>query len=563
MSQGWYITTAAGGTITFYEPPPAGANNISVTQNPVGGSGGTDVWALGAWSPEYGYPSEVEFFGDRLWFAGSPRDPQTLWASCIGDYNNFGRSSPIVDSDAVSFTNNARQVNVITDLTPLDSLMVMTTGGEFKTTGGANEVVTPSTVGLKNQSNYGSGAVPAKVIGESALFLQDEGSKLRDLRYQFEKDGFRGTEIGIWADHLFEGFSFTNIEYWKSPWSVVWLDREDGIRVGCTYMPEQEVNGFHWHDTDGEWLNTCALPGKPETECYYLARRVIGGEVVQYVEQQAPTKFFDESELWFVDSGLMYDGRNLSATTITLTSASGNWTEDDEITITSGGLALFFATDVGDAIVLRRTVTEQDEDGNDVEVEKSVRVFIDQFDDPFFVKGHSIGSVQEALRGYTTTDWTFQRDTIGGLWHLEGKQVRVLRDSAAVGPFTVENGQITLDTPGGVVIVGLGYTGEIVTLELNNPGGESMRDQRKLTYEARLTVLNTRGVSCGPVNGPWDPIKDRSDEPYGRPPYLRTGVRKISISAEWGVDAGQVRCFSEEPLPMEILALSIKATASN
>jgi hypothetical protein len=29
------------------------------------------------------------------------------------------------------------------------------------------------------------------------------------------------------------------------------------------------------------------------------------------------------------------------------------------------------------------------------------------------------------------------------------------------------------------------------------------------------------------------------------------------------VDAGQVRCFSEEPLPMEILALSIKATASN
>lgn len=560
MAQGWF-TNATADTITFYEAPGVGVA-ISVTQYPVGGTGGTDVWALGAWSDEYGYPSEVEFFGDRLWFAGTPRDPQTLWASCIGDYTNFGRSSPIIDSDAVSFTNNARQVNTITDLIPLDSLLVMTTGGEYKTTGGQDDVVTPSTVGLKNQGNYGSGSVPAKVIGESAVFIQDEGQKLRDLGYQFEKDGFRGNEIGLWADHLFQGYTFTNIEYWKAPWSVLWLNRNDGIRVGCTYLPEQEINGFHWHDTDGDWLDTCALPGTTESDCYYLSRRIVNGQVEQYIEQQAPTRFEDESELFYIDAGLTYDGRNTSSTTLTLSTLTG-WTEDDELTITAS-LAIFTgAGDIGDSFVIRRTLQELDDDDNPIEVEYKVRVVIDTAVGPTVVRAHSVGDVPVPLRNIALTDWMFQRDTIGNAWHLEGKMVRVLQDGAVSGPFLVEDGVIHLAEPGGVVNYGLGYVGEIVTLEVNNPGGESLRDANKLVYGASILVLSTRGVKIGPVLGPWFEVKARQFENFGQPPFLKTGVEDIRITAGWGVDAGQVRVFCDDPLPMEILSITPRILASD
>lgn len=200
-----------------------------------------------------------------------------------------------MDSDAVTFVINARQVNTVKDLVPLDNLLVMTTGGEYKVTGGQDDVVTPSTIGVKNQGNAGSGDVQSKVIGDSAIFIQEEGQKIRDLRYQFEKDGFRGNDLSVWADHLFAGYEVKGIEYWKAPWQVVWFTRDDGVLVGCTYMPEQEVVGWHWHDTDGQFLDACALPGKKESECYFLVERVIDGETVQCIEQLAPTRSMPRS----------------------------------------------------------------------------------------------------------------------------------------------------------------------------------------------------------------------------------------------------------------------------
>src|SRR5690606_11800614 len=74
MAQGWTIN-AATDTITFLEAPPAGTNNVVVKEFAASAVGGTDVWAVGAWSARYGYPSEVEFFADRLWMAGTRSEP--------------------------------------------------------------------------------------------------------------------------------------------------------------------------------------------------------------------------------------------------------------------------------------------------------------------------------------------------------------------------------------------------------------------------------------------------------------------------------------------------------
>lgn len=558
--QGWTIDPVAD-TITFYDAPPAGTGNVVVNQLPAGGRGGTDVWAVGAWSPRYGYPSEVEFYADRLWFAGTPTDPQVIWASCIGDYTNFGRSSPIVDSDAVTFAINARQVNTVKDLVPLDNLLVMTSGGEFKVTGGSDEVVTPSTINVKNQGNAGTGDVQCKLIGDSAIFIQEEGQRVRDLSYQFEKDGFRGNDISVWADHLFAGYTVQWIEYWKAPWQVVWFTRNDGVRVGCTYMPEQEVIGWHWHDTDGAFLDACSLPGKEESECYFLVERFIDGEYVKCIEQQAPTRAPSESDLWFVDCGLQYDGRNAGATTVKMTTAAG-WTENDEITLTASAPMFSGVSDEGDGFVITRAVTTV-EDAVTVTRDYSVRVVIDAYVSPTVVIVRSIGDVPVQLQGIALNTWMLQRDTIGGLWHLEGKQAMVLQDAAVVGLHTVTDGQIQLATPGGVVTVGLPYVCEVETLELNDPGGESMRDKSKLAYKVSLLLLASRGVKAGGIADKLYPIKERRFEPYGQPPYLKTGVFDCDVPAGWGVDAGRVRIVSDEPLPMEILSITTRAVASN
>lgn len=559
MAQGWTINQGAA-TITFYEPPAAGAA-IVINEYGASGNGGTNLWAVGAWSPRFGYPTEVEFFNDRLWFAGTPYDPQTLWASEIGNYVNFGRSSPIVDSDSLSFAINARQVNVIKDLVPLDSLLILTTGGEYRLTGGQDDVITPSTIGVKAQGSAGAGDVQSKVIGDSAIFLQEEGQKIRDLGYQFEKDGFRGNDISVWADHLFQGYTITGIEYWKAPWQVAWMIRNDGVRVGCTYMPEQEVIGWHKHTTDGKYLDACTLPGKEESDCYYLVERIVGGEVLQVVEKQAATRFGSQEDQFFVDCGLTYDGRNNSATTLTISGVS--YTEDDEVTISSSAPIFSGESDAGDALMLYRYVNEVNEDGVTVRVVKQVNVRIERYVSTSEVKAQSLGSVPVELRGVATNLWTFQRDTIAGLWHLEGKQVNVLQDGAVTGPFVVTGGRVNLERPGGIVQVGLGYTAEIQTLELNAQGGEPMRDQNKLAYTLSVLVLGTRGVKAGGVGGELYEIPEREYEDYGQPPFLKTGIFTQQIPAFWGVNAGRVRLVSDDPLPMEILSITTRAVASN
>lgn len=559
MPQGWNIN-ATTDFITFYEVPAA-ASAIQVKEFGAAGRGGTNIWAVGAWSPRFGYPQEVEFFNDRLWFTSTPTDSQTIWASSIGDYYDFGRSSPIVDSDSVSFAINSRQVNTVKELVPLDSLLLLTTGGEYKTTGGQDDVVTPSTIGVKNQGNSGIGDVPAKLIGESAVFVQQEGQKVRDLRYTFEKDGFRGNDISVWADHLFEGHEVQAIEHWKAPWGVLWFIREDGVRVGCTYMPEQEVIGWHWHDTDGRYLDACALPGTKESECYFLVERFIDGEVVQYIEQQAATRFEEEADMFFVDGGLVYDGRNLTSTTLTITTAA-DWTENDELTFTASSPIFTGATDVGDGFEVTRDITAPGEDGVLVTTTYTVRLLIDEYVSGTTVRGHSVGDVPEALRAVPTASWTFRRDTIDNLWHLEGKSVNVLQDAAVAGPYVVTDGKVLLDYPGGVVQTGLPYVCEVETLELNSAGGESMRDQMKLAYKVSILVLASRGVFAGGVNEQKYPIPERRFENYGQPPFLKTGVFDCNIPAGWGVDAGRVRISSTDPLPMEILSITTRAVAS-
>lgn len=561
MPQGWSIN-AITDKVDFYEPPPVGVNNVVVEELPVSGQGGTDVFAVGAWSGRYGYPSEVEFYADRLWLAGTPLDPHVIWASCSSDYPNFGRSSPIVDSDAITVSINSRQVNAVMDLVPLDNLLVMTTGGEFKVSGGSDDVVTPFSTSVKNQGNAGSGLVQSRLMGESAIFLQEEGQKIRDLRYQFEKDGFRGNDISVWADHLFFGYEVQAIEYWKAPWQVVWFTRNDGIRLGCTYMPEQEVIGWHWHDTDGQFLDACALPGTKESECYYLVRRTVNGQVEQYIEQQAPTFYADESDLFYVDCGVTYDGRNTTPTTITLASAGG-WTEENEITMTASSPLFTGDSDEGDAFMLWTDVAGVDDEGQATITRVKVRVLVTDYVSATQAVVRSVGDVPAQLQGVPVASWTFQRDSIGSLWHVEGKTVKVLQDGAVSGPYVVANGEVKLDTPGGVVHVGLGYTAEVETLELNAAGGDPMRDQYKMAHKASFLLLASRGVRVGGYKDKLYPIKERRFENYGQPPFLKTGVFDCEIPTGWGPDAGRVRIVSDDPLPMEILSITTRAVASN
>lgn len=573
-TQGWNVDDVAD-TILFLEAPAVGVNNIVVTQYAANAQGGTDAFALGAWSDEYGWPSEVEFFSDRLWYAGTPRDPQTIWGSQIGDYSNFGKSTPIVDSDSITFTINARQVNAVMDLVPLTEMLLFTKGGEFLMTGGQDDVVTPTSISIRPQSYLGTGGLQAKVVGDTAVFVREQGSRVFDVGYRYESEGYRPTDLSVWAEHLVEGRTLLRMEWMPAPWALLWFVRDDGVMLGCTYMPEQEVIGWHRHDTasdideDGTdaFLDVVCLPGTEQTETHALVTRVVNGVTETYLEELAEGTVDDIRDWFYLDSGLTYDGRNDTATTLTLTGGL-NWDELETLVLTASAVAGindgagFLAGDVGDAFTLSIDVLETDAGtGETSTVTYHVTVQVEAVTSTTVAEVVPIGTVPSQLREVATDDWTFNRDTITGLWHLEGREVVILADASVHPTRVVASGQITLDAPYGVVHVGLPYVAHIETLEINAQG-QSVRDAKKIIHEVSLLLRNARGLKVGTKLDLLDEVAQREFEAWGAPTQPTTGVVRAKVSSQWGENEGVFHVVSDDPLPCEILALVPKAMVS-
>ena len=126
-----------------------------------------------------GHPSAVSFFEQRLVFAGTTAEPQTLYFSKSGDYENMTTGTNA--DDAMVYTIASNQVNRIRYLKAQRTLIVGTTGGEFTVSAdGTDAAITPTNIVIKKQSSYGTANVDAQPAGSSILFLQKAKEKLEN-----------------------------------------------------------------------------------------------------------------------------------------------------------------------------------------------------------------------------------------------------------------------------------------------------------------------------------------------------------------------------------------------
>ena len=550
MAQGWTIDQTAG-TITFLVAPPTGTNNVLVKEYGAAARNATDVWAYGAWNPGFGYPAEVEFYSDRLIFAASRTQPQTMWMSKTGSYVDHGHSTPVADSDAISLTINARQINTIKELVPLSDLIVMTTSGEWRLTTGSDEVVAPGKVGFKPQSYHGCNGLPAQVSGNTGVFVQSRGRIVRDISFDFTQDGYVGNNLTVYASHLVEGFEVVDIAYQQEPYTAVWLVRDDGKLISLTYLREQEVVGWALHYTDGIIEAVCTVPEGSTNAVYVTVRRFIDGAWATYVERLAERDLEDQRDAFFVDSGLTYDGRIVTGTQ-TLTGGT-NWEHGESLTLTASTAQWVGAGDVGDQVRLVVPALY----GDDGELETpavTCRMQITDYVSATVVTVTPETTVPAALRGVAVATWELLRDTIAGLDHLEGKTVAVLADAEVQGEKVVAGGQITLDYPAAVVQAGLGYRSMIESLDINVPGQATVRDRPKLISKVGLVVKDTRGLKCGPDTSLLDEFKVREFEDYEDAQALVTGLLEVNTSNTWDKN-GRFVVVQDDPLPATIESL--------
>lgn len=543
MAQGWDINATAD-TITFYEPPANGVD-IDVIEYAQGTYNATDVWAFGAWSEEFGYPAEVEFFSDRLIFAGTVSDPQTMWFSQTGDYTNFGKSTPIVDSDAIAATINSRQINEVNDLVGLDSLMILTRGTEWRLDTGGSSIVAPDTVGFKPQSYNGSGTVPAIVIDNTALYIQGRGQSVRELSADDSYTGqYNGRDITAFSSHLLEGHTIVEWAYQQYPFSIVWAVRDDGKLLCLTYMKEHDVIGWTLCETEGLVESVCVIPEGGEDAVYVVVSReapAIEPSSFRAVERLSTRLISDIRFATFADSFVTHDFRVTSSGVscdVPLSDAG------DTGTITTT-VPQFASSDVGDYIVVHYDAGANGGFG--------VRLRITQFNSATSVdvELETPNTISNGIIG--TSDWGFARREIDRPDNLAGSTAVMLVDGGVQGPVVLNSSTVTLDPPGVVVCIGLPYQSDLETLEINFAGAETLFTKNKLIKELGIILQESRSVRMGPDFDHLDEVDARQSTSYGNPDML-DGVYELPIRSGWA-ERGRVCIRQSDPLPISILGL--------
>ena len=262
------------------------------------------------------YPSVVTFFEQRLVFANTAANPQTIWFSKNADYTNFTVGTG--DNDALIYTIASNTVDSIRYLSSTRVLAIGTTGGEFVLTSTNDGPVTPTTTLIRKYSNYGTANVEPVQVADVTLFLQRGARKIREFKFvgDVNSSGYAAPDMTILAEHITQG-GITAFAYQQEPESIVWALRSDGTLLGLTYRREEEVVGWHKHTIGGVFGSGQAIvesiaPLPTDTgndDLYLIVKRTINSQTKRYVEVLKPFDFGSvTTAAFFVDSGLAYSG---------------------------------------------------------------------------------------------------------------------------------------------------------------------------------------------------------------------------------------------------------------
>lgn len=247
--------------------------------------GKTYQWSFGAFGIRNGYPTAIAFHQGRLWMAGTPGQPTTLRASATDDFYNFGLGSD--DTASLSLTLAATNQNAIRWICPMKQMLLGTSEGEWVlSSSDSSSALTASNAAFSKQSAVGSDPLEASCAENAVFFVQRGGSKLREISYKLEADGFTTTDMSLLSDHLTEG----GIAEWtiqRADANFVWCIVRDGTAAVLTHYPDQQVLAWHRQEIQDARIEraVCITDAAGENdELWMITVREIDGEERRCIE---------------------------------------------------------------------------------------------------------------------------------------------------------------------------------------------------------------------------------------------------------------------------------------
>jgi hypothetical protein len=347
----------SGGTVTINSV--ASGTSAGATVNKWLGSviTGTTQWSEAAFSAVRGYPRAVAIHEQRLCFGGTAHQPNTVWCSKVDDFENFQLG--VGADDGLQFTVASSEGNRIEWMFSQKRLMLGTSGDEW-TIGGANsgEAFSSTNAQAQKQSSFGSKTMRAILLNDVLLFVQRRGRKVRELTYNFERDGWVAPDLTVLSEHVTQG-ELVELAFQQQPDAILWAVRGDGQLVGMSYERDQEVVAWHRHTTDGEFESVATVYGLSgaDDEVWLVVKRTINGQTKRYIERfkadnRAKFEAQTKDDWWYLDCAKRYSG------TATATITGLSHLEGKAVSVLANGAVQPDETVASGQITLDKTYTK-------------------------------------------------------------------------------------------------------------------------------------------------------------------------------------------------------------
>ena len=568
-NKSYLIVKATEDTLLLAPSDDVTDESASATITVVGKLVADDEWALGAFSPRPGHPRAVAFYEQRLTFAGTDEQPQTVYFSVSGDFENFTAGTD--DDSALVYTLGSNQVNVIRFLSSSRSLLVGTSGGEFVVrAGGADEPITPKNVQIKQQSAFGSANVQPLQCGNAVLFLQRASRKIRELVYDFDTDGYIAPDLSILAEHATEG-GVKEMAYGQEPDSVAWMVRNDGVLLGMTYRRDEQVVAWHRHVIGG-------VSGTATVTITDYANVAVGS-TVELKKSDGTTVTFTSEAVGASDPSTALNWRpvtdnNTSATKLqTAINAHADFTATVStnvvtiietaragtgyLTVATSDDTRLAATSQSHALVESiATIPGTAEDEVWLIVNRTINGATKRYVE--YLKSFDFGSdVEDAF--FVDSGLTYSgtsASSLSGLSHLEAENISINGNGATHSKKAVSSGAVTLDRSVTKAHAGLPFNSTLQTMRVEAGATDgSAQGKIKRIDEVNLRLYRSVNALVGNALTNLDriPFRSGADE-MDEPIPLFTGDKEIDMPAGYDQD-GYIYVRQDLPLPMTVIGI--------
>ena len=275
----------------------------------IGAANATKKWSLGAFGGDQGFPRAVAFYEERLYFAGTTGQPQTIFGSVTADFENHTPGTE--DDKAINVTIASDQVNVIKHMIQGRFLQILTSSAEFTMSGGTGtQPVTPTNVNVLRETTFGASSVRPVRAGSSTIMVQKGQTKVKEVTFNLDVDGLTGRDLTVLAEHLAR-VGLDDMTWQQEPELILWFVRSDGQLLGLSYDPQNNTIAWHKHILGGTGVveSIASIPSGSEDQVYLSVKRTINSVETRHIVYMKPIYFGDDvTDAFYVDSGLTYDG---------------------------------------------------------------------------------------------------------------------------------------------------------------------------------------------------------------------------------------------------------------